>query len=525
MEPVAAGHVCDLIIRSRLLAPDEVQDLYKRWRSDTGIPGSEELPFLPWLVTQQVLTEYQANLLLRGKAGYFVLDQYKILDRVGKGRMAGVYKAVHPQGQFVAIKVLPPSKAKDPQILSRFQREARLALRLKHPNVVRTFQVGEIDGLHYIVMEHLEGETLEEVLDRRRQLPPAEAIRLIQQACLGLEHLNEEGLVHRDLKPGNLMLTPARKEGSPDTTLDATVKILDIGLGRAFFDEGGGVDNFQLTNEGAILGTPDYMAPEQARNARQADIRADIYSLGCILFHALTGKPPFPDTNLVRQLMRHATEVPRPIREVNPAAPEGLQHIVNSMMAKDPAGRYPTPERASQALLGLLASGAGARPAGGASKTVSWKSADLHPTAPLAAETPSGKGPPPAPSTGPSVAPRTQAFATPPLGGGQAPRGPTPPTGLSPVPSDRAGPARPKKVVREVTIVEAVEVELVPETEKAIDQPWFTPLARLSRRDYLLLGIGAAILLLLELVGITVWQLFFRKKDGGDANRTEDQEQ
>src|SRR5262249_2668444 len=159
------------------------------------------------------------------------------------------------------------------------------------------------------------------------KLPPAEAVRLLHQALLGLQHLHEQGLVHRDLKPGNLMLVPARAEGKPDHTLNATVKIMDIGLGRALFDQGtpGRARTFQLTNEGAIVGTPDYLAPEQARDARQADVRADIYSLGCVLNHALTGQPPFVDTNLVRQLVRHATETPRPLRDVDPAIPAGLQ--------------------------------------------------------------------------------------------------------------------------------------------------------------------------------------------------------
>src|SRR5262249_20791579 len=155
----------------------------------------------------------------------FFLGEYKILDRIGRGRMAGVYKAVHQLGQVVAIKVLPPSKAKDPRTLGRFTREARLALKLKHPNVVRAFQVGEVNGLHYLVMESLEGEPLEEVLQRRKRLSPAEAVRVVHQALVGLQHIHEQGLVHRDLKPSNLMLVPAPGSGQPDNTLRATVKV------------------------------------------------------------------------------------------------------------------------------------------------------------------------------------------------------------------------------------------------------------------------------------------------------------
>src|SRR5262249_38695905 len=150
--------------------------------------------------------EYQVGVIGRGNANQLLLGSYKILERIGKGRMAGVYKALHELGQVVAIKVLPPSKARDPQILGRFEREARLALRLKHPNIVRTFQTGTWSGLHCLVMEYLEGETLEEVLARRGKLPVGEAVRLIWQALNALQEIHEEGLVHRDLKPGNLML-------------------------------------------------------------------------------------------------------------------------------------------------------------------------------------------------------------------------------------------------------------------------------------------------------------------------------
>jgi serine/threonine protein kinase len=268
--------------------------------------------------------------------------------------MAGVYEAVHPRGQVVAIKVLPPARAAEPTMLARFQREARLAMRLHHPNVIRTFEAGEHHGTHYLVMELLQGETLQDVLLRRGRLPASEAIRLIYQALLGLQHVHEQGMVHRDLEPGNLMLVPGSADQA-DTTLGSTVKILDIGLGRAVFDEGapaGGPVN--LTTTADQLGTPLYCSPEQSKDARQADIRSDIYSLGCVLYHALAGQPPFEDRGAVRLVLSHATEPPAPLARLNLGVPAGLQEVLDGMLAKDPALRSPTPGHAAQELRRFL---------------------------------------------------------------------------------------------------------------------------------------------------------------------------
>lgn len=344
-------NVYGLLLRSKLLSTDEARAMFARWQQEAKDDAGNLTQFASWMASNKYLTEYQAQLLARGHAQGFFLNEYKILERLGRGRMAGVYKAQHQLGQIVAIKVLPPSKAKEANLLGRFQREARLALLLKHPNVVRAFQTGTADGVHYIVMEHLEGETLEEVLARRGKLPPAEAVRLIHQALQGLQHIHTQGLIHRDLKPANMMLVGA----TPDSTLPATLKLLDIGLGRTLLEETAG--DVDLTSEGVLLGTPDYMSPEQSRDPRSIDIRADIYSLGCVLYHLLAGQPPFPDSNIISQMIRHATETPKPLKAFHSEVSEGLQQIVNWMMAKDAAQRYPTPERAAQALQVFLVAG------------------------------------------------------------------------------------------------------------------------------------------------------------------------
>jgi serine/threonine protein kinase len=341
-----------LLIRSRLYTVENVKTIYDRWQAVARNPAKVD-DFASWLVGKQYITEYQAGLLQNGLVDNFFLNRYKILDRIGKGRMAGVYKAAGPEGQVVAIKVLPPSKAKDPEMAARFQRETRLALQLNHPNVVRTMDFGKSNGLNYLVMEFLEGVTLLALLNQHGKLSPKEVGRIALLATLGLQHIHEKGLVHRDVKPANLMLCPA--PAPEENTLRSMVKILDIGLGRAQFDPKSRDAKDDLTNEGTLLGTPDYLAPEQARDARRADIRADLYSLGCTLYHALAGQPPFLDDNIVRQILRHATQQPRPLVQFNPDVPEGLAQVVGTMMAKDPAQRYQTPGEAAEALKGFLA--------------------------------------------------------------------------------------------------------------------------------------------------------------------------
>jgi eukaryotic-like serine/threonine-protein kinase len=516
-----------LLVRSKLLTTSDAQAMIERWHSAGKEPSNIDL-FARWMVANGYVTEYQASLLARGHAEGFFLNQYKILDRIGRGRMAGVYKAVHPSGQIVAIKVLPPSKAKDPQLFGRFQREARLSVTLKHPNVVRTFQVGEASGLHYLVMEHLEGETMDEVLQRRGKLKPAEAVPIVHQALLGLQHLYEKGMVHRDLKPANLMLLRPGPGGNSDDPALLTVKILDIGLARALADGGSPEkpDGPELTAEGLLLGTPDYMSPEQAREARSVDIRADIYSLGCVLYHALAGQPPFPDTNIISQMIRHASEPIRPLSDFNPAVPDGLQQIVNWMMAKEAAQRYPTPERAASALQVFLAARAGdakdQAPDEKMSSYLTWLDAEerarkekagtetaaQHEEIPDVLAVPTqaelaGAVVPSAPA-GPVKAYRPRADA--------APQTMTMHRPVAREGSDVRTPVQPARPI--VPEVEPVfDVELLPtpapaEAEAGISRDHL----RLRRRDFLMFGIGSATVILALAVGKVLAWLFPIKK-------------
>src|SRR4051812_17657374 len=271
---LTVDNLCELLKRSRLVKAEDVPSIYDRWVVDAKDKVASLSHFARWLVQQNLLTDYQASLLAKGMVDDFFLGEYKILDRVGRGRMAGVYKAQRADGNCFAIKVLPPSRTKVPTLMARFQREATLARSFDHVNVVRSLDVGEANGLHYLVMELLEGETVDEVLQRSKRLPPIEAIDIVYQALSGLQHLHECNVVHRDLKPSNLMLVPGIKLGESDTTLGRTVKILDIGLARRMFEEWTPIekpDPMDVTKDGVLLGTPDYLSPEQARDPRAID--------------------------------------------------------------------------------------------------------------------------------------------------------------------------------------------------------------------------------------------------------------
>jgi serine/threonine-protein kinase len=351
---VSVERICNDLARNGLLPPADIRSLRQRWLREAGASAADAVLFAQWLTHHRQVTGYQAAVLLRRRDDPLVLGPYKVLGRIGRGRLAGVYEAVHSQGQTVAIKVLPPARAADPQVLARFRREARLAMRLRHPNVIRTFEAGEDRGTHYLVMEHLKGETLKDILLQRDRLPAVEAVRLLYQALLGLQHVHEQGLVHRDLEPANLMVVPGGG-GPADTTLGSTVKILDIGLGRAVFDVGSwGEGSVNLTMAGDKLGTPLYCAPEQAKDPRQADIRSDVYSLGCVLYHALVGQPPFEDPSPIRLMLSHANKPPPRLAAMNIDVPAGLQEVLATMLAKDPALRFPTPGQAAQKLRQFL---------------------------------------------------------------------------------------------------------------------------------------------------------------------------
>jgi serine/threonine protein kinase len=266
--------------------------------------------------------------------------QYEVVRELGRGGMGVVYLARNRRmDRPEVLKVVNRSLLDRPGALERFQREVRSAARLSHPNVVTAYSVLEAGGLLALAMEYVEGQSLSELVKKRGPLPVANACYYAQQAALGLQHAHEKGMVHRDIKPHNLILA---REGKKHV-----VKVLDFGLAKATRE---GVPDGGLTGDGQVLGTPDFMAPEQTRDAAGADIRADVYGLGCTLYYLLTGGPPFRGRGLFEILEAHQRAVARPLDEVRPEVPPELAAVVAKMMAKSPADRYQTPAEVAQAL-------------------------------------------------------------------------------------------------------------------------------------------------------------------------------
>ena len=280
------------------------------------------------------------------------LRDYRIIAKLGEGGMGAVYKAVHQRlKKTVALKVLPSHRMGDHQTVERFEREMSVLGQLNHPNIVQALDAGEHEGQHYLVMEYVEGSEFAEIIKRCSPLSIADACCLISQAAVGLQYAHENGFVHRDIKPSNLMLTAA---GSHAGELQAVVKILDLGLARALEQSTNqAVAGPDLTVDGQVMGTIDYMAPEQGGDSHHVDIRADIYSLGATLYKLLTGNSPFAEHShkpALQRLMAIAQNEPPSIRSKRSDVPEKLAAIIHRMLAKSPENRFSTPQEVVEAL-------------------------------------------------------------------------------------------------------------------------------------------------------------------------------
>jgi serine/threonine-protein kinase len=323
-----------LIRRSGLLTDRQIEEVAGKVLD--GEYPRDSILLAKRLVAEGVLTEFQVTRLLRNKASGFVIGRYVVLDRLGEGSKGRVFKAQHKlMGRMVALKIIAPHIASRASTIARFHREMRLLGRLDHPNVVRAFDADQAGNLLYIVMEYIAGRDLERVLGERGSLTPTEVANYMAQAALGLVHAHDRGIVHRDVKPTNLILS---EEGQ--------VKVLDLGLGALM--EADSETSF-ATAAGHSVGTLNYMSPEQVTSS-DVDGRSDLFSLGCTMYHLLTGQIPFPGETVVECLTRRAQGKAVPITSLRPDLSPTLVGVLDKLMACRPDDRYQTAAEAATAL-------------------------------------------------------------------------------------------------------------------------------------------------------------------------------
>jgi eukaryotic-like serine/threonine-protein kinase len=334
----------DLVRRSGLVEKDQLNAVLADVQQQAGgsLPAEADI-VAKKLVEAGLLTRWQCDNLLEGRHKGFFLGKYKLLDHLGTGGMSSVYLAEHVlMRKQRAIKVLPKHRVEDSSYLARFHREAQAAASLDHQNIVRAYDVDNDGSIHYLVMEYIEGRDLQQLVKSNGPMDYLTAADFIRQAADGLAHAHKAGLIHRDVKPANLLVDQKK-----------VVKVLDLGLARFTGDEQA---SLTVAFDENVLGTADYLAPEQALDSHGVDGRADIYSLGCSLYFLLTGHPPFPDGTLPQRLMMHQKQPPPSIFKDRPDAPQDLIDICLKMMAKKPDQRYQSMSEVSQALADWLAS-------------------------------------------------------------------------------------------------------------------------------------------------------------------------
>ncbi|HZZ71464.1 MAG TPA: serine/threonine-protein kinase [Pirellulales bacterium] len=344
MAKVNAEKLLELVRSCGLVDKDRLSEVLASWTSPADqedLADPERLANR--LIEAGLLTRWHCDKLLDGKHKGFFLGKYKLLTHLGTGGMSSVYLAENTLiNRRVAVKVLPSSRIEDSSYLARFYREAQAAAAVDHRNIVRAYDIDNDGKNHYIVMEYVEGRDLQATVKENGPLDYESAAEYIRQAAEGLDSAHEAKLIHRDIKPANLLL---------DTK--GIVKILDMGLARFSNDDRA---SLTIAHDENVLGTADYLAPEQAVNSHTVDSRADIYSLGCTLYYLLTGHPPFTEGTLAQRIMKHQTQPAPSIFLERKDAPQELVDICSKMMAKTPPKRFQTAGEVASALGGWLAS-------------------------------------------------------------------------------------------------------------------------------------------------------------------------
>jgi eukaryotic-like serine/threonine-protein kinase len=386
----------DGILQSQILDAEQCDEM-RRLQSEAENPRD----LARQMLRRDWLTAYQVNQIFQGKGAGLTLGPYVLLERLGEGGMGQVYKARQKLlNRVVALKVIRKECVNNPKVIQRFQREIRAAGQVSHPHIVRAFDADQVGGTYYIALEYIDGVDLARLVRDNGPLPVNQACEYIRQAALGLQHAFERGLVHRDLKPANLLVTrgiasdrrrssgqiprpvewAAKKSSGMLRRSEAArhhpwgvVKVLDMGLARCTIPSADRTLT-HLTLEGSVMGTPEFIAPEQARDPHNSDIRADIYSLGCTLYFLLTGQPPFPSGTTTEKLLQHQFNDPDSVDAVrrehmqewakphesveafrkNVRVPAAVDAVLRRLLAKDPNDRYQTPHQLASELQSIL---------------------------------------------------------------------------------------------------------------------------------------------------------------------------
>jgi len=339
--PASAPEFLDILRKSGLVPADKIDALLERHQAAGTTPQTlDQVANL--FVRESLLTFFQAKQLRLGRYKRFTIGaKYRLLELIGAGGMGAVYLCEHTMmRRLVALKVLPVEKLEDKSNEERFYREARAVAALDHPNIVRAYDIDHYEKLHFLVMEYVDGTSLQEIIARyiveKKPFDPIRAAHYIAQSAVGMQHGHELGMVHRDIKPGNLLL---------DRT--GVIKVLDMGLARFFNKQQDSVT--EKYDDKCVLGTADYLAPEQAVS-NMVDIRADIYALGGTFYFMLTGQTPFPDGTIAAKLVAHQTKEPRLVESFRADVPPEMLAVLRKMMAKNPRDRYQEPMEVAEAL-------------------------------------------------------------------------------------------------------------------------------------------------------------------------------